>query len=58
MGDVSRQRKAYQGSGGQTAMTRHELRVMLRLLVEVMRERKIHRRMRHAITRMIERSYG
>jgi hypothetical protein len=39
-------------------MTRHELRVMLRLLVEAMRERKIHRRMRHAITRMIERSYG
>ena len=34
---------------------RHELRVLLRLLLVVMREDQCHRRMRHAIMRTIER---
>jgi len=32
---------------------RHELRVLLRLLARVMREDKCHRRMRHAIMRVV-----
>jgi hypothetical protein len=38
-------------------MSRHEVRALLRLLVEVMREDHCHRRMRHAILRAIEKSY-
>jgi hypothetical protein len=38
-------------------MSRHEMRVLLRLLVEVMREHKIHRGLRHAILKTLERSY-
>ena len=36
---------------------RHEMRVLLRLLAAIMREDGCHRRMRHAIRRMIEKSY-
>jgi hypothetical protein len=38
--------------------TRHEVRKLLRLLIRVMREHKVHRRMRHAIQRTLEKSYG
>jgi hypothetical protein len=33
---------------------RHELRVLLRLLAQVMREDQCHRRMRHAIMRTVK----